>query len=189
MSNDNYFKKTFSRYVGSNYTLKSESLKKESKITCLIAGILDYENFVLQNSLHYVGVLMDEYYAICAQEIMCNQGSVDNFCGKKVIGFFGLYEQNDTAEERACKSAIQIYEVLKNKLDLGFGICSGRVIYGEFGNDKRAIVTSFGAPINCATQLSEVDSKINICATIVSLIPEKLQLHNAIQVVKHHCNF
>lgn len=185
MSIGNYLKKISLRYTGSNYTLK-ESLKKESSVTCLVARIFDFENFVLQNSLQHVGVLMDKFYTGCAQEMMCNHGSVNNFCGNNVIGFFGLYEQEEMGEERACKSAIQIYESLRSKMDLGFGICSGQIIHGEFGNNKRAIVTGFGLPINCASQLSEVDSKINICDTIVSLIPDELQRYNAIRVINSH---
>ncbi|HAG51156.1 MAG TPA: hypothetical protein DCL42_07435 [Deltaproteobacteria bacterium] len=185
MNNEHYLKKIFSRYIGSDYTLKSQDLKKENETVCLIAEVLDFANFVEQNSFQYVGVLMNKYYAICAQEIMHNQGSVDNFCGKNVIGLFGLYEQDENAGERACKSGMQIYEALKNELNLGVGICSGRIIYGEFGNDKRATITGFGLPINCANKLAGVDSKINICETIAGLIPEELRRGNAVRVGKH----
>lgn len=112
MNNEHYLKKIFSRYIGSDYTLKSQDLKKENETVCLIAEVLDFANFVEQNSFQYVGVLMNKYYAICAQEIMHNQGSVDNFCGKNVIGLFGLYEQDENAGERACKSGMQIYEAM-----------------------------------------------------------------------------
>lgn len=190
--------KVFSQYINNVVIdklleeLPLENKKKEAQIVCFVTEILNYDELYFKYDLTQLGMLIDNYYALVARMIIKNHGDVNCFCGKNIISFYGIFKQ--VAEKEVIKGAIEIFKVLKDinspnettPLTIGIGICSGKVIHGNFGDiEQRVTYTAFGLPINCAMKLAHKKPGINICETVAQLVPENLLECNTIYVVKH----
>jgi len=96
--------------------------------------------------------------------IFKNWGTLDKYIGDAIMAFWGApYPQTDHSV-RACRTALQMIDVLKKlqakweaqgrpRIDVGIGINTGPMVVGNMGSTKRFNFTIMGDSVNLASRL------------------------------------
>ncbi|MGC9311676.1 MAG: adenylate/guanylate cyclase domain-containing protein [Sediminispirochaetaceae bacterium] len=146
-----------SKFV-SNSTLKSLRKKNEGQQLTLTLFFSDIRGFTSYSEKHTPAEVVERLNVILnmqSQIISAREGDIDKFVGDEVIAVF----IGKKGVEQACRSALEIQQVLKSGpeefdgLHVGIGIHTGSVIMGMIGSKERADFTVIGDSVNLASRL------------------------------------
>ncbi len=152
----------YERYALSKFVSNStiQSLRKEGEgeeitLTLLFSDIRGFTAYSEPRHAEEVVQKLNELLNMQSDIISRNSGDIDKFVGDEVVAIF----TGPDGPASACRSALQIQSELKrstsqyDRLQVGIGIHTGKVIMGMIGSQERADYTVIGDNVNTASRL------------------------------------
>jgi class 3 adenylate cyclase/DNA-binding NarL/FixJ family response regulator len=112
--------------------------------------------------------LLNEYFSFMEDVIVSNNGFVAQYVGDAIMAAFGVPAKLQDDAARAVRCAVQMMKALdlfnqgrKNSfpVNIGIGLASGEVIYGEIGSPTRQNYTIVGDTVNRAARIENLTKK------------------------------
>lgn len=177
----------YERYALSKFVSNStiQSLRKEGEgeeitLTLLFSDIRGFTSYSEPRRPEEVVQKLNELLNMQSKIISQHNGDIDKFVGDEVIAIF----TGPDGPARACESAIDIQAKLNSspahydRLQVGIGIHTGKVIMGMIGSQERADYTVIGDNVNTASRLcsSAKQQEILLSLTTGQAVRELAQL-------------
>jgi len=183
LSETNRIREIFKRYVSDNVV--SMLLEKPE---CLVLGGEEKEVTVLFSDLRRFSIIsgvltaeqtvtiLNEYFAFMVNIILKHNGTIDKIVGDGIMAVFGApissLEDTDNAVLCALKmmeAMTKVNNILRDKklplIDMGIGIDSGKVVFGNIGSLRQMDFTIIG---NAANTASHVCDKANPAEILIT---------------------
>jgi adenylate cyclase len=120
--------------------------------------------------------VLDEHFRVAVRAVVQCGGAVEKFLGDGLFAAFGAWTDTPNHAARALTAAIAIigaHEALNQRrapiwgfrLEVGVGLCSGRVAVGTMGPPERCELAIVGDPVNIATALASVAEPSEVLLT------------------------
>ena len=119
--------------------------------------------------------LLNEYLTVMTDIVFKYDGTLDKYMGDAIMAIFGAPLDLPDHPIKACHSALEMIEELKNlnqkwlaegkhPMDIGIGINTGPMMVGNMGSDQRFDFTAMGDSVNLGSRLEGVNKsyKTNI---------------------------
>ena len=121
-------------------------------------------------------VVINKFLTPMTNIIMKNGGTIDKYMGDCIMAFWNAPIDTANHKELAVKSALEMIDKLKelnnnngfgddNRLNIGIGINSGKVVVGNMGSEQRFDYSVLGDAVNLASRLEGISK--NYDATLV----------------------
>ncbi len=128
--------------------------------------------------------MINHYLEVQTEIILNHNGDIDKFVGDEIMAVFEGQEK----ELNACRASLELRNVLdkdkifreKRKLtivDIGIGINTGPVIYGNVGAKDRKDLTSIGDTVNLASRLEGANKEYYTKTLITEQVYQKVREH------------
>ena len=108
--------------------------------------------------------LLNEYLTVMTDIVFKYDGTLDKYMGDAIMAIFGAPLDLPDHPIKACHSALEMIEELKNlnqkwiaegkhPMDIGIGINTGPMMVGNMGSDQRFDFTAMGDSVNLGSRL------------------------------------
>ncbi len=147
-----------------------------AEVTVLFADIRGFTALSEKRDPRQVVSILNSYFAMMADVILKNKGTLDKYIGDGILAFFGAPIAREEHAELAVNSAkemISMLDVLNKELTLdvplriGIGIHSGEAVVGNIGSELKMEYTIIGDTVNTASRVEGLtkEFKANILIT------------------------
>jgi adenylate cyclase len=143
---------------------------EEKELTAMFSDIRGFTTLSEGLSPTALVELLNEFLSAMTDVIFDNWGTLDKYIGDAIMAFWGApFPQSDHAV-RACRTALQMIDVLKTlqakweaqgrpRIDVGIGINTGPMVVGNMGSTKRFNFTIMGDSVNLASRLEGINKE------------------------------
>jgi len=146
------------------------------QVSVLFADIRGFTAFSEKRDPRQVVSILNSYFAMMADVILKNKGTLDKYIGDGILAFFGAPIPREEHATMAVNSAIEMItrlDVLNKELMLdvplriGIGIHSGEAVVGNIGSKLKMEYTIIGDTVNTASRVEGLtkEFKANILIT------------------------
>jgi len=139
------------------------------EVTVLFADIRGFTAFSEKRDPRQVVSILNSYFAMMADIILKNKGTLDKYIGDGILAFFGAPIVRVEHAESAVHSAIEMVSMLDvlNKelmldvpLRIGIGIHSGEAVVGNIGSTRKMEYTIIGDTVNTASRVEGMTKEL-----------------------------
>ena len=139
------------------------------EVTVLFADIRGFTTLSEKRDPRQVVSILNSYFAVMANIILKNKGTLDKYIGDGILAFFGAPIAREEHAEMAVNSAIEMIPMLDvlNKelmldvpLRIGIGIHSGEAIVGNIGSERKMEYTIIGNTVNTASRVEGLTKEL-----------------------------
>jgi adenylate cyclase len=170
-----YLKAAFQRYVPEdviNRIVKdSDSLKlggERRELTVLFCDIRGFTALSETLAPEKLVRLLNLYFTAMTNQVFRHEGSLDKYIGDAVMAVFGAPLRNARNAPLACRTALDMIKALPELkadlrrqglpvFDIGIGINTGPMIFGNMGSATRFNFTVTGDAVNVATRIESLN--------------------------------
>lgn len=143
---------------------------EEKELTAMFSDIRGFTAISEGLSPGALVELLNEYLSEMTEIIFRNWGTLDKYIGDAIMAFWGApYPQTDHPE-RACRAALEMVTALKKlqqrweaqgraQINIGVGINTGPMIFGNMGSKNRKNITIMGDNVNLASRLEGINKE------------------------------
>jgi adenylate cyclase len=176
---------------------------EEREATMLFADIRGFTSLSERRHAQDLVSLLNNYFEVMVDVIFAHSGTLDKFVGDEIMAIWGAPIALEMAQEHAVSCAVAMMDALDQfnelrrmefeiaqesgalgpdaafeKLQIGIGINTGRVIAGYIGSSKSLSYTVMGDPVNTASRLCNIagPGEIVIGRTTYEAVREKFQI-------------
>lgn len=171
------YKEAFSRYVSAsvvNEILKQPDVLKlggeRKNLTVLFSDIRGFTTISESLDPETVVHILNEYLTPMTEVVFHHEGMLDKYIGDAIMAVFGapLAQQDHAA--RACATALEMIQRLKElqkkwegegypRIDIGIGINTGPMSVGNMGSEMLFDYTVIGDSVNLASRLEGLNKQ------------------------------
>jgi adenylate cyclase len=137
------------------------------EITVMFADIRGFTGLAERIAPAPLIEMLNTYFTEMSDIVFDQKGAIDKFVGDAFIAVFGTPFHLEDHAARAIRAALLMQESMKGlnrdwreqgkaTFEIGIGISTGTVIYGNVGSEQRMELTVIGDAVNLACRLSEV---------------------------------
>lgn len=122
-------------------------------------------------------------------EILRFGGTIGDFHGDAVLGFWGWPLSRPDDRLKACEAGLAIHEVFEKRLrestdpdqelKIGIGIAHGEAVAGKIGTKDQVKVTVFGPVVNLASRLEGLTKKLQVPIVIDNELADAIRTSDA----------
>ncbi len=142
---------------------------EEREVTVLFADIRDFTTFSENHNPHEVVALLNAYFTAVVPLIEAEEGTINTYMGDGIMVLFGAPANCPGHALRAVQAAVAmvrrvhelkpLWKQLDNeKMRIGVGVHTGKVVVGAIGSPRRLDYTAIGDTVNAAARI-EAENK------------------------------
>jgi adenylate cyclase len=146
------------REVAAHILANPEALAGEDvEVTVLFCDVREFTRFAERAPAPEVVQTLNDLFAVAVPTVARHGGQVDKFVGDGLMAVFGaprrLSDHADRALATACEIAAAVQERFGDRLQVGIGLNSGRVVAGSIGAAGRLEYSVIGDTVNVAARV------------------------------------
>jgi class 3 adenylate cyclase/CheY-like chemotaxis protein len=137
---------------------------EKRKVTMLMSDLRGFSAMAERLAPEQVVRVINNYLGTMADVILAHDGTIDEFIGDSVLGFFGapVAHANDARLALACALAMQKGMERVNRrnrdeglpdVEMGIAVHTGDVVVGNIGSEKRAKYGAVGSHVNLTARI------------------------------------
>ena len=187
-NNEMRLEQSLGRYVSSEVASRLVADKGviPTRATTAVVMFGDIRNFTQYSNHHSpdeVANFLNRFFDEVNHAVESHQGVLNKFLGDGFLAVFGLFDDADSAVERATRAALKIladtHQMLAIEgLGVGLALNRGEVVAGEIGSKGRCAYTVIGNTVNIAARLEAMNRQLgsNILVTegFAAAVPNQL---------------
>jgi adenylate cyclase len=133
---------------------------EEVDVTIAFVDLRGFTSFAERASAREVVTFVNEFLELAVPTLTRHGGHVNKFVGDGVLGVFGAPVHVPDHADRALAAAGELARAVErrfgDRLGIGVGINSGRVLAGTIGGGGKLEFTVIGDPVNVASRVEEM---------------------------------
>ena len=137
------------------------------EVTVLFSDIRSFTTLSEELPPNEVVGMLNEYFHEMTKVTFRNEGTIDKFVGDALIVVFGAAVRQQDDPLRAVRTAIEMQSALgalnerwrsqgRRTFQIGIGINTGDVLYGNVGSEQQMELTVIGDAVNLASRLADI---------------------------------
>jgi len=138
---------------------------EEKELTVMFSDVRGFTTFSESHTPHEVVSILNEYLTQMTYLVFQTEGTLDKYIGDAIMAFWGAPTPQHNHAFRACSTALGMVELLKGilhpkwelegreKLRIGIGLNTGRMVVGFVGSENMKNYTLIGDAVNLGSRL------------------------------------
>jgi class 3 adenylate cyclase len=186
----------FETYVPKSLVLRLMRLgpgatrSEERQVTVLFTDIVGFTGLSAQSTPSELAQLLNAHFALLAEAIEGEEGTVDKYIGDSVMAFWGAPADQPDHALRACRTARAIAGRIEQdnlrraaaglaRVHLRIGIHSGPAVVGNVGAPSRVNYTLIGETVNAAERLQRLGKDLDAGQSEITVLLSAATLDRA----------
>jgi adenylate cyclase len=149
-------------------TIRFEGEKR--RLTILFSDVRGFTTLTEQSDPVELLQQLNEYLEAMTEIIFRHDGIVDKFIGDGIMAHWGAFTPDRPNARLAARAALEMFDALaglnrkwlargRPELDIGVGLNTAEVIFGNVGTGKKVDYTAIGDGVNLASRLESANKE------------------------------
>ncbi len=145
---------------------------EKRRLTILFSDVRSFTTLTEKSDPVELLQQLNEYLEAMTEIIFKHDGIVDKFIGDGIMAHWGAFTPDRPNAMLAAQAALEMFEALavlnekwkvrgRPELDIGVGINTGDVIFGNVGTGKKLDFTAIGDGVNLAARLESANKELH----------------------------